>query len=749
MGVMQSQKESWQTLEGVLRSMLQAVGQVIKGYGMLVGVTLVALVLRLWDMDVPLNTDEAKWLSRGDEFFYSLLTGHWSETYTSPHPGVSTMWVAGLGMALNSFVSQVNAAWVGMDAPISVGEFVNTRDFPVEMYRLPRLLHALITAGCLGGMYELARRLFGWAIALLFAVLLLLEPFFLAYQRFLTTDALQANFLVLAALLFLLYLRQGSSPSPSQEPVPGSMRRSRWLLAGSGVCLGLAIGSKVIAIFMVPGLLLAALWSETRVGSPAFAALGYGARAKALVLWGATALVTLVVSWPALWLNLGFTLNRMAEGLLEEAQRGFFFFKGDLVHSPGSDFYLVSLAYRLSPAMLLGVLVGAIALMLPPWRRRSFYPHEQIALWLAILSYVGILSLATTKIDRYLSPVIPLLAVLAAAGWLLLLQSVYAAMKTWLLPPQAPLLKSGSILLLAAGLAIAQFAIFLPHVPYYITYYNPLVGGPRSAEDTMMIGQGEGLDQAAHWLADESQGMPRDAEVGISTVYPAVMAGFWDQSQPAQIQHLPMRSDDTSNPQFWRSTHRVVFYISQIQRQLPSASFIDYFTTQPYLFEVQQDGVNYAKIYPGPLLLPHELDTIPYPVEIDYGDRMQLLGYLLTTTTGRPDEKPLLTFYWNVRQRLPRQLRLVIELRDRQNQVVYRTRDRLWGGLFPSQKIRPQTLMRDAHVLDINNQLPTGSYKLYVGWRSRKGQGTFATSNSRDDSEGSRSTLAYVGVVAL
>lgn len=735
----------------------------VSNHGIFLGVVLVSLMLRLWDIDLPMNTDEAKWLSRGDEFLHSLITGNLSETYTSPHPGVSTMWIAGLGMVLNSLVSMVSPAQVGMEAPTAIGQFMNTRDFPIEMYVLPRLLHALVTSLCIGGIYILTRRLFGRAIALLTATLLVLEPFFLAYQRFLTTDALQANFSVLAVLLFLLYLR-------SQEP---PVRRSRWLLILSGVCFGLAIGSKVISLFMVPGILLLALWAEIQGGAPPFPAIGYGARARAIALWGATALVTLVVSWPALWLNAGLTLNRMSEGLIEESQRGFFFFMGDLTHSPGALFYPINLAYRLSPALLVGLILGAIALLVPAWRRRFGFSHEQAALWLVVISYVSILSLASTKIDRYLSPVIPLLAILAAMGWLGLGQRLYAGLKGWVVPNTEAEEPPGAIALLVGVLAITQLLVLLPQVPYYLTYYNPLLGGPRAAEEAIMIGQGEGLDQAARWLAQESRERSWNANqdvapdqnspppVGVATVYPSVMFGYWDRSEPIAIHPLPMRPDEIADPAFWQDTHRVVFYISQLQRQLPNAAFTDYFTTQPYLFEVQQDGINYAKIYPGPLLLPQEVERIPYPVEVTYGDRIRLLGYFLTTTTGLREEQPLLIFYWNTLKSLPRGTRLLIELRDRQGQTVYRTQEDLWGGLFPVQDIRPNTLMRDAHGLNLPGKVSAGTYDLYVGWRSRGAQERFAPSGSgavvedggdgeeRGDGGENRGSMAYVGAIAL
>ena len=49
------------------------------------------------------------------------------------------------------------------------------------------------------------------------------------------------------------------------------------------------------------------------------------------------------------------------------------------------------------------------------------------------------------------------------------------------------------------------------HYPYYFTYYNPLVGGSRTAPDVMTVGWGEGLDAAARWLNQQ----PNSAELCV------------------------------------------------------------------------------------------------------------------------------------------------------------------------------------------------------------------------------------------
>ena len=98
------------------------------------------------------------------------------------------------------------------------------------------------------------------------------------------------------------------------------------------------------------------------------------------------------------------------------------------------------------------------------------------------------LTAAPKKFDRYLLPVFPLLDIVAAVGWGLLLETVLRRrMKlAWML------------------VALATFVFGLggdwASRPYYLSYYNPLFGGASVGYDTLLTGWGEGLDQVANYL---------------------------------------------------------------------------------------------------------------------------------------------------------------------------------------------------------------------------------------------------------
>ncbi|MEA5506475.1 glycosyltransferase family 39 protein [Halotia wernerae UHCC 0503] len=111
-------------------------------------------------------------------------------------------------MWLNCWLHKIFPDLIGIDLPSDMGACLNIQEFPISLYIIPRLVQAVVTSACMVYLYILVKRLFSEAVALCTLSLLLLEPFFLAYQRFITTDALQADFAVLAILLFLSYLQK-------------------------------------------------------------------------------------------------------------------------------------------------------------------------------------------------------------------------------------------------------------------------------------------------------------------------------------------------------------------------------------------------------------------------------------------------------------------------------------------------------------------------------------------------------------
>ena len=115
---------------------------------------------------------------------------------------------------------------------------------------------------------------------------------------------------------------------------------------------------------------------------------------------------------------------------------------------------------------------------------------------------------------------------------------------------------------LGAILAV-QFIGVVGAYPYYLGYFNPLLGGAQKASQVMMVGWGEGLDQAADYLnaLPGSKGLKVISWCGEGC-FSYFFKGYtiemdWDMS-PAEIQKADY----------------AILYINQLQRQLPSAEVL-------------------------------------------------------------------------------------------------------------------------------------------------------------------------------
>ncbi len=686
---------------------------------LLLWIFLVSLTLRVLEITIPLNVDEVLWISRGARFFKNLFDGNLAETFLRHHPGVTNMWLNGSGMILNCWLDKLFPGLLNMNPSSNLNTCLNTiipGSIPINLYVIPRLLQAVITSACMVGIYIFAKQLLGRPAALAAISLLLLEPFFLSYQRLITTDALQTDFSVLALLLFLLYLRGDGD--------------RKWLVA-SGVFMGLATAAKIPTLFLLPGVIIWIVLIELGLWRTSFSPRGWKRQIIDLMLWSMTLCAVIVLMWPALWVAPLQTFGKLFEGLEEEADKGGLFFLGQVTDSLGLTFYPLVLAYRLSPAMQAGLLACLVILFIPKLRCAYRKIPELIALLLISLCVLVFLSTINRKYDRYFLLAWPELALLAGVGW----TTMGAWVKHWGASRQPRLydhwvgrwrtnrgVKTGILL------ALAQIVVLLPHYPYYLTYYNPLFGGSRTVQNLLMIGQGEGLDRAAHWLNQS----PNAQEITAAVWYDSAFAPYF-QGRTVGLNK-------------WTSANRVVFYINGIQRQKPEPSVFNYFTTQQPLYTVQLHGVDYVRIYPGSVPLPEDLKNIQVPLSLSFGKQIRLLGYDLNRSELKPGEELLVTFYWKFLEPLPPDFNISVSLRNQNENSQNRSDAPLVAGYLPLDQIVPGTIVRDIHKLKTLPSVLPGHYRLEVGWFSpSKGQ----TLESRDAAGNAQGSEAVIGAVEI
>ena len=433
---------------------------------------------------------------------------------------------------------------------------VTTRPSVTLEYLAPaRLPTAILTALCVVVIYLLMRRLFSQFPALLAAVLLALDPFYLAHSRVIHHDALATSFSLIALIAFLGYVWRHQS--------------YLWLIL-SGVSAGLAFLSKGSALFLIGfmGLvLLWAMWADIRRQPHAWRQAVIGRVGVGLV-WFAIAAVIFIACWPAVWVDPVGTVGGMldkAVGYAQEAHTKGNYFMGQSVADPGPLFYPLVLLFRTTPLSLLGLLLFLVQVVL--YARRygvaslidSAGVQVRISLLLYVVTFTLFMGVGSKKFDRYLLPVFPVIDLLAGIA---IAQAV-----RWLIdrrqdPDTEAVPGSGN-----AGVAgIVVLAILfmqglasLPQHPYYLSAYNALVGGPWLAQRVLLVGWGEGLEQAAYYLNEQ----PDVQDTDVSLFYYRDFVTFFEGTTQK------LEDDNPDNPVPWQGADHVVFYVNQVQAADP------------------------------------------------------------------------------------------------------------------------------------------------------------------------------------
>lgn len=635
---------------------------------------LISLALRVWEVAYPINVDEALWMYRGSSFIQKILAEDWAGTYLRHHPGVTNMWLIGTGHLLSSGIYSVFPDWLGVDQVPYRHSCFSSFSCLIALWIVPRLLQALFTSACMVFIYQLAKKLWGQAIAVMAISLLVLEPFFLAYQRFITTDALQADFSIISLLLLMLYL-QG---------------KGRWFyLITSGICFGLAIASKIPALFISFAVVIWIILIELGIWQSSFPRRGWKRQTIDLALWGFTALIIIILIWPTLWVNPGETLQRIYADLQEESARGDLFFMGENT-TPGLSFYPLTLVYRLSPVLQLGVIASLIALVIPSFRAKH---HPEItALVIVVLVTLVMFSTSDSKIDRYIVVIVPELAILAAIGY----QIAYQKIWQWLKFGRETLNKKNTYTVLLF-LTVIQASILVALSPQYVSYYNPLFGGASVGQNLFHIGIGEGLDQAAQWLNQ----LPNSSSLTAASWY---RLGFAPYFKGTAIEGW------STNQANLLKANYVLIYVNQKQRNLPTKNFVTYFLRQKPLHTISLAGLDYVNIYPGLAPLPQELEEIEYPTSVTFGEKVRLIGYSVDDSQLTSANKLSITCYWEFLQSLPTDWQITFNDQFQNRQV------NLVNGYLPISKIPSGTILRDVQQLDVGENFVAADYQLKIGW---------------------------------
>ena len=608
----------------------------------------------------------------------ALERGDPAGTYLSDHPGVVPMWGFGGALYLRARISGDRAPLDALAAEEPIG------DYPAQL-ATAAIFTVLFTSLTVVAAYALLIPLLGRMGAILGGLFLALDPFYLTQSRVVHVDAILASAMLLSVLSLLVYLRRSTRG--------GRGAAARWAYLGlSGLTAGLALLTKTPALFLLPltALALGWQWLRHRTGRDPWG--GAGQLAAAFAVWLAIAWATFLLLWPATWGDPLFFLWRIYRatrwGVVES--HGTNFFLGRVVADPGPLFYAVVLPFRLSPLVAL-LLPAGLVLGLVAWRRGHDVRLPFVA-YAFLLFFTVMMSLAAKKGDRYLLPVYPLADVAAAwtvAALLGLVSRRDASRRRGIWPA------------VAVGAVLLSSLLWLPLAPHYGAYFNPLLGGGPVAERTFAFGQGEGLELAAQYLNDKPEGQ----DLLAVTFYPPQFRYYFHGEATS------LRRGDWDET--WQFADYVVFYVSQVQRQLPTLELVDFFRAQEPEYVARIGGVEFARVYPSPLLLSGEEPWLERVLGERIADgKLALTGYALSSPIPAPGETWYVTVAWEALEQLGRDYHFEALLVDDAGQVVWQEAGPPFDEKFPTWWWPPGRTFYLRYRIPLPSDLPLGDYRL-------------------------------------
>lgn len=526
-------------------------------YGIIIPLILflIAFLPRVVSLSTTTTADQQLWITRSLQFFNATAQLDWANTFQTAHPGVTTMWLSGISLGL--FCTE------GMDS--------------VEQLFIARLPIALMTSIGVLLIYYFIKKIFNSNIAILSALFVALDPFYLAHSKVIHLDAMLTTFMTLSVLSLLVHLN-----NPNEK---------RYLIF-TGIFSGLAILTKLPAIFLIPFIPFTVfVWNLFRTfNSTGYIRYYFNKKnflifINTILIIGVISVVTYSILWPVIWVEPLTTINKLFENMqyVRAVPHGSGFFMGEISKGGyGISFYPVILLMRSTPVTLIFSMVCFVYLVINT-KINGFTKRNKniLILILYVILFVVQMALSAKQGDRYLLPVFPVLDILAAIGLYFVanitterlpsLIDEYVHIKTNHFRTVLP-----TVIFVVA--ILLQASSSLPLHPYYLSYYNPIVfGGPSHAPEITTVGWGEGMDMAARYL----NGKPNSQNLTVAVQYTGFEEYF--KGRTVEMNHIS-------------SSDYIVFYICAIQRDWNKDIWEQYKNENPEKIIII-NNINYCWIY--------------------------------------------------------------------------------------------------------------------------------------------------------
>jgi 4-amino-4-deoxy-L-arabinose transferase-like glycosyltransferase len=318
--------------------------------------------------------------------------------------------------------------------------------------------------------------------------------------------------------------------------------------------------------------------------------------------------------------------------------------------------------------------------------------RDLLTLVVFALLFTLALSLFSKKLNRYIMPAFPALNILAAAGL------VWGGDKLRRLLCRgregrlcAPHVVSTALIGIVGALALFNVAWWHP---YSIAYFNQALGGAQAGPRVFLIGHGEGLEQAAAWLNQQSD---ITGVVAATTMKPALQPYLRHgaQASPRDGEELP------------RATGYVVVYVRNVwDGAVPP--FDRFYQQVPPLHTVTIHGVEYAWIYEVPPSIEREIN-------VEFGQGIELHGYDIDSSALRATGVLSLTTQWHATAPLADEYLMFTHLIDDEGQRVAQIDAPPAGADAPTPSWQAGRYRTWVHPIPVPPDLPPGDYWLALG----------------------------------
>jgi len=467
---------------------------------------------RSYKLDQFVTTDEVPWLVRSANFYYALGQREFDHTYYGH--GTVTMWIETAVYLLDfPHYRGLGQGYFDSDKYWQYEEFISSQGVdPHDLLVKSRVLTVIVNVSLILAAYFFARLLFGTIPALIGFLLIAFDPFHISLTRLAHLDGLTGGFLFLSLLAFLAYLYVD--------------RRTSYLVV-SAISGGLAWLAKLPGLLIIPTVSLLTLISflverRDQPGKNSITLRDLTNQViKTLAVWGIILLLSVIFISPAAWNNPYDILKKMtfsplvagnviptlriegklipkySENNLPDIAASFIEKKTILsfLSQPISFFtrYPYRYLWQATPLVILGLVAAVYAYLFKISIFKGKKTRRAVSgLFFFLLIYTLFVTLASKSSYKYYLPVYPVLDLIAGLGWFAVID--YLAEK--------PIFSGKKYFKILTLSLIVLFQLFgtMSKFPYYSTYFNPLLGGSKKAGETLPVGSGEGLDQAARYL---------------------------------------------------------------------------------------------------------------------------------------------------------------------------------------------------------------------------------------------------------